>query len=103
MRAKGDGDPNLCVLQTEPTAVRYVLAPSAFSLENDSLDNRNSVFLSNSNNRQLTDAFEYERDIRDVLISLSRRSRFLASWDYGIEFRLGACSVCLLSVLCVFR
>jgi len=39
VRAKGDGDPILCVLETEPACVRNVLTHSAFSLEDESLDN----------------------------------------------------------------
>ena len=63
------------VLQTEPAVLRNFLTPSAFCLENEGLDNRNSVFLINPDNRQLIDAFEYESDISDILINPTGRSR----------------------------
>jgi len=47
-----DGGPNLWVLQTQPASVRYILTSSAFCLEEETLDNRNSVFLINPDNRQ---------------------------------------------------
>ena len=53
------------------------LTPSAFCLEEEVLDNRNSVFLINPYNRQLIDALEYESDISVVLINLNGRFRCL--------------------------
>jgi len=44
VRAKEDDDPTVWVLQTEPAGVRNKLTPSAFCLDDDGLDNRNSVF-----------------------------------------------------------
>jgi len=46
------------------------------------------VFLIKPYKRQLTDTFEYESDIPDVVINLSGRSRFVSWWDCGFEFRL---------------
>jgi len=39
----------------------------AFCLENEGLDNRNSVFLINPDNRQPINTLEYESDIFDIL------------------------------------
>jgi hypothetical protein len=82
--------------------VRNVLTVSAILLEDEGLDNRNSVFLINPVNRQLTDALQYESDISDVLIILTGRSLFVARWDCGFESLLGAwksvsCQCCVLS------
>ena len=53
-----DGCPNLWVLQTQPASVRNILTQSACCLEEETLDNRNSVFLINPDNRQLIDALQ---------------------------------------------
>ena len=53
-----DGGPDLWVLQAQPASVRNILTQSAFCLEEETLDNRNSVFLINPDNRQLIDALQ---------------------------------------------
>ena len=70
-----DGGPYLWVLQTQPASVRNILTSSAFCLEEETLDNRNSVFLINPDNRQLIDALQLESDISDVRMFLTGSSR----------------------------
>jgi len=96
---KEDGDPTVWVLQTEPAVLRNFLMPSAFCLENEGFDNRNSVFLINPDNRQPINTLEYESDISDILINPTGSSRCLLDGIAGSNSTWGHGSLSLISVV----